>query len=103
MKAIKKYPYNPDYAVPPGETVREVIETFGMTQSEFTVRLGSPVQTLNRIFTGEAPITNETSNRLETLTGTPASFWNKLESNYRGQLAKSADGDLSHKGTETQS
>ncbi|OGV36884.1 MAG: hypothetical protein A2X48_15945 [Lentisphaerae bacterium GWF2_49_21] len=97
MKPKKKYSYNPDYAVPPGDTIREVMETFGIAQSEFAIRLGISVQTLKRIFKGEQPITSETSNRLEMVTGTPASFWNKLESNYREQLAKSAEGKASRK------
>lgn len=88
MKAKKLYSYNPDYAVPPGETIREVMESYGMAQNELAVRLDTTPQTLNRIFKGEQPITYETANRLEMVTGTPASFWNNLESNYQEQLAK---------------
>lgn len=120
MKPKKKYSYNPDYAVPPGETVREIMETLRMngsrssfklsssgnlpevksrggtqhylTKREFAARLGIPVQILNHIFKGKEPITNETANRLEKLTGTPASFWNKLEYN-SGRLQKVAEGN----------
>ncbi len=88
MKAKKLYTYNPDYAVPPGETIREVMESYGMPQNELAVRLDTSVQTLNRIFNGIQPITYETANRLEMVTGTPAIFWNNLESNYREQLTK---------------
>lgn len=51
-------------------------------------RSGLTVQTLNRIFKGEQPITYETSNRLELVTGIAAAFWNNLETQYREQLAK---------------
>jgi plasmid maintenance system antidote protein VapI len=131
MKAKKKYQYNPDYAVPPGETIREVMETFGMngvkncfklsssgnlpesklrgdspsylTKRGFSARLKISVQTLNRIFKGEHPITPETTNRLEMLTGTPANFWNNLESNCREQLAKFAKGNISRRVAGSQS
>ena len=48
------------------------------------------MQTLDRIFKGDQPITHETANRLELVTGTPASFWCSLESQYRLRLAKLA-------------
>jgi addiction module HigA family antidote len=88
MKARKKYEYRPDYAVPPGQTLREVMESLEMTQKEFAIRTGLTVQSLNRIFKGEQPISYESANRLELATGTPASFWNNLEAQYQEQKAK---------------
>ena len=91
MKAKKKYEFNPDYAIPPGETLRELMETLQMTQKDLADRVGLTVQTLNRIFKGEQPITYETANKLELVTGTPARVWNNLEMQYREQLAKIID------------
>ena len=88
MSRNKKYIYEPDYAVPPGETLEEVMESLGMTQKDLALRTGLTVQTLNRIFKGEQPITYETANRLELVTGVPARFWNNLESQYREGLSK---------------
>lgn len=88
MKARKKYEYRPDYAVPPGQTLREVMESLEMTQKEFAIRTGLTVQSLNRIFKGEQPISYESANRLELATGTPASFWNNLEAQYQEQKVK---------------
>ncbi len=93
----RKYPYNPDYAVAPGETVRETMEYLGLTQREFAMRLDTSVQTLNRIFRGTQPITVEMANKLERVTGTPASFWNNFESRYRSQLAKIKEAEASQK------
>ena len=64
------------------------METLGMTQRDLAGRTGITVQTLNRIFKGEQPITYETANKLELVTGVPAGFWNNLEAQYREQLAK---------------
>lgn len=88
MKASKRYIYEPDYAVVPGETLKETIESLNMTQKDLAVRTGLTEQTIIRIFKGEQPITYETANKLELVTGVPARFWNNLESNYREQLAK---------------
>ena len=62
MKAKKQYTYCPDYVVPPGFSVREVMESYGMTQDEFAKRLDMTTMTINRIFKGEQPITYETAN-----------------------------------------
>ena len=88
MKAIRKFRFEPDYAVPPGATLEETMESLGMTQRELAVRTGLTAQTLNRIFKGEQPITYETANKLELVTGTPAALWNNLEAQYREQLSK---------------
>jgi len=93
MKALKTYSFEPDYAVPPGETLREVMDSLGMKQSELAIRTGLTVQTLNRIFNGDQPITYETANKLELVTGVPARMWNNLEALYREQLTKIAERD----------
>lgn len=91
MLAKNKHAFEPDYAVPPGETLFEVIESLDMNQKELAQRTGLTQQTLIRIFKGDQPITYETANRLELVTGVPARFWNNLESLYREQLAKLAE------------
>ncbi len=88
LKAMKQYGFDPDYAIPPGETLKEAMESLDMTQKELSVRTGLTVQSLNRIFKGEQPVTYETANRLELTTGISARMWNNLESQYREQLAK---------------
>lgn len=88
MKAKRQNPFEPDYAIPPGVTLEETMESLGMTQRELAKRTSLTVQTLNRIFKGEQPITYETANKLELVTGTPAAFWNKLEAQYRERLER---------------
>ena len=88
MPAKRQYRFEPDYAIPPGVTLEETMETLGMTQRDLAHRTGLTVQTLNRIFKGEQPITYETANKLELVTGVPAGFWNNLEAQYREQIAK---------------
>ena len=88
MKATKKYGFDPDYAIPPGETLKDLMESLEMSQKELSKRTGLTVQSLNRIMKGEQPITNDTANILELVTNLPAKMWNNLEANYREQLPK---------------
>ncbi len=88
MSIKKRLHFEPDYAVPPGVTLQEMSRSLGMSQKELALRTSLTVQTLNRIFKGVQPITYETANRLELVTGVPARFWNNLESQYREQLER---------------
>jgi HTH-type transcriptional regulator/antitoxin HigA len=90
----------PDYAVPPGETLQETLESLGMNQAELARRTGRPVKTISEIINGKTAITPETAIQLERVLGVPASLWNNLERNYqeararlreRAQLTRHAD------------
>ena len=86
--AKKTYAFDPDYAIAPGETLGETLVSIGMSQKELAARTGLAEQTITRIINGKQPITAETANKLELVTGVPASMWNNLEAQYREQLAK---------------
>ncbi len=90
-KTKRRYGFEPDYAIPPGETLQETIESLGMTQRDLAVRTGMAPKTINEIIKGKAPITPDTAVLLERVTGVRANMWNNLETNYREQLAKIAD------------
>ncbi len=87
----QRYPFEPDYAVAPGETLSETLESLGMSQRDLALRTGMSTKTINEIVKGKAPITPDTSVLLERVTGVPSRMWNNLEANYREQLAKIAD------------
>jgi len=80
--------YRPNYVVLPGETLRETIETYGMTQAQLAERTGRPYKTISEIITGKASITAETALQLERVLNVPASFWNNLERNYQEARAR---------------
>ncbi len=80
--------FRPDYAIPPGETLMEVLNSIGMTQRELATRMGRPLKTINEIIKGKAQITAETALQLERVLNVPASFWRNLESDYRETLAR---------------
>lgn len=86
-----RHAYEPDYVVPPGQTLQETIDALGIDQRELAVRAGISAKHVNQIIKGVAPITHDTAIRLERVTGVPARMWNNLEANYREQLARLAE------------
>lgn len=82
------YTYQPDYAVPPGETLRELMNEKGLSNSDLATRTGLTKKTITQIVTGDAPITLDTANKLELVFGVPARFWNSRELAYRESLAR---------------
>ena len=82
------FSYEPDYAVPPGETLAEVLEVRQMSQAELARRTGLSAKHINLILKGTAPITPDTALKLERVLNIPARIWNALEVNYQGHLSR---------------
>ena len=82
--------FEPDYAVPPGETLAETLKSLQMPYGDLAQQMGTSVEKVLLILKGEAPITPDVSVVLERVTGIPVRMWNNLEANYRKQLAKVA-------------
>ena len=89
----KALPYDPDYAVAPGETLLEKIQELGMTQATLAKRLGLSDKHVSQIINGLEPITQKTAIGLERVTGIPARFWNNREAIYRERQAQIPMGD----------
>jgi HTH-type transcriptional regulator/antitoxin HigA len=86
--------YQPDHAIPPGDSLRQTLNSMGMTQSDLAMRSGLSLKHVNQIIQGGAPITHETALTLEKVTGVSALLWNRLEGNYRERLARTEDKKL---------
>jgi len=80
--------FKPDYAIPPGDTLSDVLESKGMTQQELSTRTGMAPKTINEIIKGKAPISADTALKLESVFGVNASFWLNLEMNYQEDMAR---------------
>lgn len=85
--------FAPDYAIPPGDTLRETLEALGMTQADLATRAGRPIKTINEIVQGKAAITPDTALQLERVLSIPASFWLSREQHYREALARRLEGE----------
>ncbi len=77
-----------DAIIPPGELLREELESRGMTQKQLAQAMGQPVQAISEICRGKKEITAETALELEEALGTPAHVWLSLEADYRLALAR---------------
>ena len=75
-------------AVPPGMTIKEVLEDHHMTQKELAVRLGLSEKHISKLINGEVPLTQDVAIRLERVLDIEASFWNGLEAAYRESILK---------------
>ena len=75
-------------AIPPGMTIKEILSDRGMSQKEFAIRMDLSAKHISRLINGEVQLTQDVALRLESVLGMTASFWNKLESNYRETLTK---------------
>jgi len=83
-----KFAFEPDYIVPPGDTLRETLDAKGLSQADLSLRTGMAEKTISQIMNGIAPISYETAEKLELVTGVAASFWNRMELSYREGLTR---------------
>lgn len=77
-----------DFAVPPGETLRELLEEKGMTQRELAERVGLSPKHVNQLIHGLVRLTPDVAESLERVVGTPARLWNRLEADYQSTQAR---------------
>ncbi len=88
-----RVPYQPVSVTAPGETLADLLDEQGMTQTELAQRMGRPLKTVNQIVNGKAAITAETALQLEKIFETPATYWLNHESQYRAYLARRREED----------
>lgn len=82
------YPYQPDTVTPPGYTLKEILDTKGMTQAELAERMNRPTKTISEIANAKTQITSDTAVQLENVLGVPAEFWLNRESRFQEFRAK---------------
>jgi HTH-type transcriptional regulator/antitoxin HigA len=91
-QAAEFYPFgDTDYAIPPGETLRELLDEQGLSQRDFARRADLSPKHVNRLLQGLVALSPDVALRLERVTGTPARIWNRLEANYQADLLRLRD------------
>ena len=75
-------------AIPPGETIKEILEGRGMSQKAFAARMDMSEKHISKLINGDVQLTYEVAVRLEIVLGPSAGFWNRLEAAYREQLTQ---------------
>ena len=59
-----------------------------MTQRELAARTDLSAKHVNQLIQGLVPLTADVAQRLQTVTGTPARLWNRMEADYRTSLQR---------------
>ena len=73
------FEYLPNYAVPPGATLAEVLDERGRSQAGLARRNDLSPKHINRIVNGHVQISTDVAIRLERATEVPARLWLSLE------------------------
>ena len=77
-----------DLAIPPGGVLTQELEARGMTQRDLAEAMGRSSQAVSAIVRGAKAIDAKTAIELEDALGIAASFWLRLEAQYRLALAR---------------
>lgn len=80
--------FTPDWISPPGDTIADLLDEHGWSQTEFAQRLDYTTKHVNLLIHGKASISEDTALRLERVLGSTAHFWLKREAQYREALAR---------------
>lgn len=79
--------FDPDWTVPPGEMLAEALEENGLTPDQLAHHLSLPLAHITSLIAGEAPLTHDDALALHYALGIPAHLWERMEANYRSDLA----------------
>ncbi len=75
-----------DWISPPGETIADLLEEKGWSQTELARRCAYTKKHISQLVSGKAPLTEETAVKLERVLGGSARFWMTREAQYRSSL-----------------
>jgi len=80
--------FNPDYAIHPGNTLKDTLEALNMSQVELAERTGLTPKHINEIVQEKSAITPDTAIKLSSVFGMSPSFWNNLQKKYDETYAR---------------
>lgn len=84
--AAKRTGISRDLVIHPGETILDVLNERGITQSELAKRTGMSAPYISNVISGEKDISAGLAMALEYALGVPKSFWLNLQANYDAEL-----------------
>lgn len=83
--------FNPDWVIPPGATIADLLEERGWSQTEFASRIGYTKKHVNLLIQGKASLSEEAAIKLERVLGSTVNFWLNREALYREAIARKED------------
>ena len=84
--AVKKTGISRDFIIHPGETIADVLEERGISQTELAFRTGVSPAYVSNVLAGKKGISANFAMGLEYALGVPKSFWLNLQANYEAEL-----------------
>lgn len=84
-------PFKPDYAVSPGQVLQIHLDSHDLSVAEFAECCGRPVEFINDVISGSAPLDGETALLFEKEFALSADAWLAVEVKYRRKLAREAE------------
>ena len=81
-------PYECPIAIPPGDTIINILSAKGITWKLFGARMGWDYLAMLKLIDGSLQITSNIANRLEQILGIKASFWLNIEQDYKETLIR---------------
>ena len=91
--ARRTYPYQPDYATPPGYVLEDHLEARGLTSAEFARKYSLSPELIKGVIDGSAPIDADLAAIFGREFSLAASVWLNMEAIYRRRLAQKAAAD----------
>lgn len=75
--------FKPDWVSPPGDTIMDLLEEKGLSQTELAQRLGMSEEHLRQLVKGRQPLTDDIARCLAEALGVSANFWRNREARYQ--------------------
>jgi|LAHS01.1.fsa_nt_gb HTH-type transcriptional regulator/antitoxin HigA len=72
----------------PGETLQELLTTYGMSEKELAQRIDISAKTIEDIVNGKQGITPVTAKKLSTVFALDTRFWISLQEDYDREIQK---------------
>ena len=82
----QNYPFTPDWASPPGDTIIDALEELDWTRSQLAEHLGYTEKYVHQLISAQVPITEESAQKLSQIIGSTPEFWLRREAQYQAQL-----------------
>jgi plasmid maintenance system antidote protein VapI len=71
---------------PPGDTIQDLMNEWGLTIEEFSRRMGYQQSHMMLLIAGNAPLTKDIAEDLSRVLGSTKEFWLKREKTYREEM-----------------
>lgn len=82
----KTLPFSPNWATPPGSTIKDVLSQRDVSTNDFAHRMNIDLNNIELLLNGKLSIDDSIATKLEDVIGSTKSFWLKREEQYKKGL-----------------